>query len=156
MSEYESGGYLPPGDVLFSPEEVERIAARIDGLRDGTITITNAYFPPEEFMPKAPAVIPPEPHSSNGDDIGYSEIDVKIRTFTDGTVTVVQIIHVDEVDTPFGGKRKKENLLGEGRARRQKGDRRDSTLGFGLASTRAFEHAAAISREDTAKRLNGG
>jgi hypothetical protein len=95
-----------------------------------------------------------EPHGSNTPDLAFTEIDVKVRSHTDGTNTLVQFVAVEETEGDyFTPARKKEYVIGEGRARRRSGDRRDRATGFALATARALRNAADRQQAEANKLL---
>ena len=73
---------------------------------------------------------------TTGTGLNYTELDVKIKVWEDDTWTVAQIY------AESGG------LLGQGRAKRRKGDRRNPALGFSLAIRRAYADAIAKEEKD--------
>lgn len=73
------------------------------------------------------------------DGLDYSEMDLKMRVFTDGTNTVAQLVWKNAEGN--------EELAGVGRARRAPGDKRDFQLGASLAVRRAYDDAIRTERK---------
>lgn len=63
--------------------------------------------------------------------------EMKINIVSDGTLTVAEVVLRDTSD-PFGG----WSTVGQGRAQRRRGDRRNERLAYRLAAVRALSDAA--------------
>lgn len=70
------------------------------------------------------------------EDLNHSDEKFTVESWTDGTLTQVQVIEPADADGTPG------KVVGEGTSRRAKGDRRNPHLGLILAAARAFESAA--------------
>jgi hypothetical protein len=123
-------------EYVFDWDRVKLAVRKIPA--DHLMTITNA----EDIMP--------EPSSNT--DLTFSDTEVRVKCWSDGTTTRVQL--VGEIENGgFFGTRKEKILLGEGTARRRKGDRRRNEVGFGLALARALASAAKLQAADAEKLL---
>lgn len=77
--------------------------------------------------------------SARPEDLQHGKQELSWEMWTDGTLTSVELSHDG-------------NVVGEGEARRLKGDRRDGKLGLALATARALEEAAAHFYRQAEKR----
>lgn len=143
MSKYNSGGIFGTQDEEFVFDWA-KIADAADDIinRHQLPTVSNAE---EGLMDSEP---------SSNTDLTFSDTMVHVKCWSDGTTTRVQIVGEHENSGMFGT-RKEQVLLGEGTARRRKGDRRDKEIGFALATARALQHAADLQKAEAEKMLEG-